>query len=124
MESTFITALKNKVRFPYRGQISTEDLWDLQVGSLDQIYKTLIKEKKNTEEESLLTEATKEDSLLDLQISIVKYIVAEKLEEKRVRESAAAKRLENQKIMEIIESKKDASLYDLTIEELEAKLRA
>lgn len=50
----FEIAIRNKYRFPFKGWISTEDLWDLSVQNLDSIFKTLNKEFKTTGEESLL----------------------------------------------------------------------
>ena len=41
----FEVATRNKYRFPYRGQISVEDMWDLPVTELDKIFKTLNKQK-------------------------------------------------------------------------------
>ena len=44
----FEIATRNKYRFPFKGWISTEDLWDLSVQNLDGIFKTLNKEFKTT----------------------------------------------------------------------------
>ena len=42
----FEYAAKNKLRFPFRGSITTEDLYDLSPANLDSIYKTLSREAK------------------------------------------------------------------------------
>ena len=47
----FEIATRNKFRFPFKGVISTEDLWDLSVVSLDNVFKTLNSEMKKTKEE-------------------------------------------------------------------------
>ena len=41
MENKFEIAIRNKYRFPYKGMITIEDLWDLSVTQLDGIFKTL-----------------------------------------------------------------------------------
>lgn len=53
-EKMFETALRGKFRFPFRGLISTEDLYDLPVESLDSIFKELNSQIKRVKEESLL----------------------------------------------------------------------
>ena len=47
----FETATRNKMRFPFRGMISVEDLWDLKLQDLDSVFKLLNKEKKQSDEE-------------------------------------------------------------------------
>ena len=74
MEKKFEFALRNKVRFPYKGMISVEDLYDLSVRELDSVFKTLNAQVKKSQEESLLATKTKEDETLSIQIEIVKYI--------------------------------------------------
>ena len=75
MEKMFEYATRNKVRFPFKGLISVEDLWDLSLTNLDSIYKTLNKQVKQSEEESLLNTKATVDKELDVQIAIVKHIV-------------------------------------------------
>ena len=87
----FEKATKMKLRFEFRGLLSTEDLWDLNLELLDQLYKTLIKKKKSSDDESLLNVKTKEDDIIDLQIEIVKHIVTIKLEEKAEKENKIKK---------------------------------
>ena len=118
----FEYAVRNKVRFPFKGLISVEDLWDLSLTNLDSIYKTLNKEVKQSEEESLLTTKTSVDTELEIQIAIVKHIVTVKLEEQEVREKAAAKKAQKQKIMSIIATKEDEALQNTSVEDLKKML--
>lgn len=118
----FEVATRNKFRFPFKGLISVEDLWELSVDNLDSIFKSLNSEMKKTKEESLLSTKTREDEVLETKIEIVKYIVSVKLAEKEQRERAFLNKERNQKIMDIIAAKKDAELQNMSIEELEKML--
>lgn len=114
----FEYAVRNKVRFPFKGMISVEDLWDLSLTNLDSIYKTLNKQVKQSEEESLLNTKTDVDTELEVQIAIVKHIVSVKLTEQEAREKAAAKKAQRQKIMSIIAKKEDEKLDNMSIDQL------
>ena len=114
----FEYAVRNKVRFPFKGMISVEDLWDLSLTNLDSIYKTLNKQVKQSEEESLLNTKTDVDTELEVQIAIVKHIVSVKLAEQEAREKAAAKKAQKQKIMSIIAKKEDENLDNMSIDQL------
>lgn len=114
----FEYASKNKLRFNYRGSISTEDLWDLSLEQLDVIYKGLKQESKESEEESLLT-ARPVNVELTNSIKLVEYIFNKKSEEMVAAKEASAKRAEKQKLLAILASKKEAELQGKSIEELE-----
>jgi len=118
MEKLFESATRNKIRFGYRGVISTEDLWDLDVEELDGIYKNLMAEKKDSETESLLSEK-KTDSILENKIEIVKYIFGVKVEEAKAAELRAENAAKKQKILSILARKQDAELENKSAEELE-----
>lgn len=118
----FEYATRNKVRFPFKGVISVEDLWDLSLVNLDSIYKTLNKQVKQSEEESLLNTKTNVDTELEVQIAIVKHIVSVKLEEQNAKEQAAAKKAQKQKIMSIIASKEDEALHNSSVDDLKKML--
>lgn len=121
-EKIFEYAVRNKVRFPFKGMISVEDLWDLSLTNLDSIYKTLNKQVKQSEEESLLSTKESVDVELGVQISIVKYIVSVKLAEKEAAEKASAKKAQKQKIMSIIASKENEALQNSSIDDLKKML--
>lgn len=118
----FEIATRNKFRFLFKGVISTEDLWDLSVESLDNVFKTLNSEMKKTKEESLLSTKSKDDEVLELKIEIVKHIVTVKQKEKEARERKFLDRERNQKIMSIIAAKQDEQLHNMSVEELQKLL--
>lgn len=115
----FEKAARLKLRFEYRGLISTEDLWDLHVEDLDNIYKSLNSLVKTKSEESLLDKKDKVDEILDLKIDIIKHVVNEKLQEAEARELALERRVRKQKLMAILEKKQDEELHDLSSDKLE-----
>ena len=121
-EKIFEFATRNKVRFPFKGMISVEDLWDLSLTNLDSIYKTLNKQVKQSEEESLLSTKLSVDTELEVQIAIVKHIVSVKLAEKEAAEKAHAKREQKQKIMSIIATKENEALQNSSIDDLKKML--
>ena len=121
-EELFIKASREKMRFPYKGLATAEDLWDLPVTELDKIYKSLNAKAKQAQEESLLEVKTSEDEELTAQIEIIKYIVSVKLEEKKAAEMAKERKAQKQKIMSILASKQDEALQGKSIEELEKML--
>ena len=122
VENIFEFASRNKVRFPFKGMISVEDLWDLSLTNLDSIYKTLNKQVKQSEEESLLSTKASVDTELEVQIAIVKHIVSVKLAEREAAEKAYAKKAQKQKIMSIIATKQDEALQNSSIDDLKKML--
>lgn len=122
VENIFEFASRNKVRFPFKGMISVEDLWDLSLTNLDSIYKTLNKQVKQSEEESLLSTKASVDTELEVQIAIVKHIVSVKLAEKEAAEKATVKKAQKQKIMSIIATKQDEALQNSSIDDLKKML--
>lgn len=122
MEKMFEIATRIKMRFPFRGMVSVEDLWDLSVRDLDSIFKTLNAQVKKSQEESLLATKTKEDETLSIQIEIVKHIVKTKLDEAETAKQSKELKEKKQKIMEIIAAKQDESLHNASVEELQAML--
>lgn len=123
-EKMFETVVRNKMRFPYKGQISVEDLWDLDVNALDGIFKTLNSKVKVSQEESLLRTRSKESEELMVQIEIVKYIVSVKLAEAEARKNAEANRAKRQQILGILADKQESDLKNKSPEELQAMLAA
>lgn len=121
-EKMFEVATRNKYRFPYKGVISVEDLWDLSLTALDSIYKTLNKQVKQSQEESLLETKSKEDETLDTQIAIIKHIVNVKKQEAIDKVNEKERREKKQRIMALMAKKEDEALESMSREELEKML--
>jgi len=120
--SLFEKAVRAKLRFTYRGVITTEDLWDVPLTGLDAIHKVLKVEARKQDEESLLSTKSSEDTLLNLKIAVVTYVFNTLVDERDARKSAADAHAYKKKIDAIIANKQDAALLNLPIEELQ-KLR-
>lgn len=121
-KNMFEVATRTKMRFPFKGMISVEDLWDLSVQNLDKVFKTLNSQRKEVQEESLLDTKSLEDERLETQIEIVKYIVNVKLEEQVARAKAAENREKKQKIMALMAKKDDEAMENMSREELQKLL--
>ena len=118
----FEIATRTKMRFPFKGMISVEDLWDLSVRDLDNVFKTLNAQVKKSQEESLLATKSKEEEVLAMQINIVKHIVEVKLAEAEAMQHSRELKEKKQKIMEVLSAKQDADLHNKSIDELKAML--
>lgn len=114
----FEAAARGKFRFPFHGNISCEDLWDLSVENLDLVYQTLEAQAEQQPKKSLLATSSKTNLILAQKIEIVKYIVSTKLAEAEARKQAAADKEHRQKIMALIEQKNYEALSSLPVEEL------
>lgn len=121
-ENLFESATRSKMRFPFKGMISVEDLWDLSLTNLDSVFKTLNAEVKKSEEESLLNTKSKEDEEISNKIEIVKYIVSVKLDEKKKREDAKKNAEMKQRLLEIKAKRQDAALENMSDEDLDKML--
>ena len=117
----FKLAAKEKYRFPFRGNISVEDLFDLTTSQLDVVYKELKSQVKESSD-SLLKEVSTEDKELKNKIEIVKTIFEDKKTEAVQKEQVLAEKQRKERIKELIAQKKDQDLVDKSIEELEAIL--
>ncbi len=115
----FEKASRLKIRFPYKGSVTTEDLWDLTIKELDSIFKTLNAQAKVSKEESLLDTKTKEDEVVDLQISIIRHVVEIKKQEIEAKKTASERAEKKQKLLEILDEKRNADLKNKSAEDLE-----
>lgn len=118
----FETATRGKYRFPYKGLVSVEDLWDISLEGLDSIYKTLNTELKKVNEDSLLEPKTTGSEKLSNMIEIVKHIVGVKIAERDARLNDLVRKEQKQKILEAIDAKKNENLRNASLEDLQKML--
>jgi hypothetical protein len=126
----FEEATRHKFRFTSsQGDLSTEDLWDLQLtttsqarASLNDIAISISKRLKAVPEEDFVNDAPKRDRILETKFEIVKHIIAVKKAEVLAAKTRAENKKRNEKIREIIDMKGDASLQRKSVKELEKML--
>lgn len=127
----FETATRNAYRFPSnRGQLTTEDLWSLPLTSksgfdLDNVAKAVNEALQAASTTSFVsTEADPRKGVLETQLEIVKHIIAIRLEENAAARTQAARKAEKEKLLDILASKEDGALLELSAEELREKINA
>ena len=117
MANLFEIASREKYRFPYKGMISVEDLWDLSPAALDGVYKALNKTMKAQTEDSLMAEREADETTQNM-VEIVKHIFSVKKEEAKARRMAAENAEKRRHIMDILARKQDEALNNKSEEEL------
>lgn len=120
LTNLFEKASKMKIRFSTtKGVLSTEDLWDLSLESLDRIAKNLYKQIKESEEISFISEKSSEDTLASIKLEIVKFVITFKMDEAKEKKLRAEKLALKKRIADEIAKKKDNKISEMSIEELE-----
>jgi len=126
----FEQATKQALRFETTAAatlLTVEDLWTLPLASgrisLDSVAKAVNKLLKETQEESFVAPSSADNTQLSLKMEVVKYIISVRLKEKEEATNAAAKKMEQEKIKQLIHNKKNEALGEKSIEELEAMLK-
>lgn len=115
----FEKAARNKLRFPFKGLCTVEDLWDMSLEQLSTLHSYLVDQAKQFDGSSLLATKTLAAKVTDEQIEIVKHVFTTLQAEKEERKTRAERLLQKKKIDGLIAEKKEDSLKAMTIEELE-----
>lgn len=116
-------ASKLKLRFSTnKGNLSTEDLWDLSLEQLDAIAVKLDEQIEKSPRKSFIKTVSKGNEILELKFAIVKDIIDTKMAEQAARENQQAKSAQRQKLLELIAEKEDFELKGKSAEELRKML--
>lgn len=123
----FKEASKLKLRFSTsKGSLSVEQLWELTQTELATCIKNVKKslKKGDTEDDlSFLDSATTVDTTEQLRFDILKEVYLTKKSESEAIRNAKEIKEHNQKIMELISSKKESELQNKSVDELMALLK-
>lgn len=123
MNNIFEKATRTKVRFETtKGQITTEDLWDLSLTSLDSIARGVNKKLKESSEESFISVRTSGNAELELKLDLLKHVIDVKLKAKEAAELKAAKASEIATLENLLIDKKAEQLKGLSLDEIQAKI--
>ena len=118
-------ASKLKLRFTTpKGVLSCEQLWDLSLTDLSNSIKAVKKIlKKNDDDElAFLEESKTVDVENQLRFDILKDVYLTKKRENEERQMELERKRQNQKILAIIEEKKESNLRNMSVEDLEKLL--
>jgi hypothetical protein len=113
-----------------KGLISVEQLWDVPLTSpngfnLDSIAQEAYASLKRFTEESFVAPVVKAGKTeAELRMEIIKHVIAVKLAERAERENRAAKVVERNRLIALLDKKKEAADEGLSIEEIQRKLEA
>lgn len=122
----FEMASQFKFRYPYKGLITTEDLWDLTPDQLDTVYRNLTKELKATDEDSLIYTRSADENVkaneLKNKIEVVKYIFSHKQQVAELHRMAAANAAEKQRILAVLADMEDNALRNMSKDDLLKRL--
>lgn len=131
MSDLFERATRAKFRFTSpRGNLDTEQLWDLPLQSksffdLDTIAKGLNQALKAASEESFVTPTSNPArGELTAKLDVVKAVIAYKIAENERRRTAANKASEKQFLLELLDKKRGDALGELSVDEIQKRLDA
>ena len=123
-KNLFEIASRNRYRFATnRGNVTTEDLWDLSLEDLDASYKGYAAQLKTATEDSLLTPAT-ENTEAENKRDLLVFVVRTKQADAEKRTQAKLRRQQAARVRELIANTHDEALAGKSAEELHGLLAA
>lgn len=120
----FKEATRQKFRFQTnKGLLSTEQLWDLDLPTLDALVVSLDTEYKQSGKKSFLVTKSEKDKTAKLKFDTALDILNTKVEEVNALSEAMEVKENNKKILSLIADKQDESLKGKSIPELKKMLK-
>lgn len=126
----FEKASKEKIRFATaKGNLTVEQLWDLPLSSargglsLDGVARAVNAKLKEVSEESFVsTTSNPEKSLYELQLEIVKHIIAVRQDENAKKRTDAERKAEREHLEQLLLKKQDERLGQMSEDDIKARL--
>lgn len=129
MSELFLRASREKFRFPsVRGELTTEQLWDLPLTAtsgfcLDAVAREVNAELREASEESFVeTARNPAKELLEAKLELVKAVIAIKQEENARKREAAARARQREFLKDLLHRKEQDALAGLSTDEIRARL--
>lgn len=120
----FKQASKQQLRISTtRGMLTVEQLWTLSIEHLDLLAVSLQEKYETSKGKSFVRKRTIKDKQVKLEFDIVLDILNTKVEEQEASQNAAEIKAHNQKIMGMIQKKKEEDLGTKSIKDLEKMLK-
>lgn len=127
----FEQAIRLKFRFPTPSGLATiEDLFDLPLTStrgranLNDVAKEIARQLKSETEEDFVNPSSGADKILQAKLEIVKHVIKTKQAENEAERTAADRKAQKARIMEIIAQKQEQEILGKPLDELTAMLAA
>lgn len=127
----FEQASRLKLRFPsVRGELTTEDLWSLPLISkngfnLDAVAREVNGQLKSVTEESFVeTRTNPQKKIYELQLEIVKHVIAIRIADNEATVKRAELRQKRDQLLNLLAQKEEQALLGKTAEEIRAELDA
>lgn len=125
MEEKFIAASRAKLRFDStKGQFSVEDLWDLSLVSLDTLAKSVNKQIKDSESESFIGKKTNANTVLELKLDVLKYVIEVKMTEEDAKKTRVANQQQLTVLKNALANKKADAINNMDEAELAKQIAA
>ncbi len=123
----FEKAAQMKLRFnTVRGNISCEDLFDMNLEgefSLNAIAQDLDSNISKKGVKNFVTKAKTTNRIDELRFNIVKHVIEIRLDDIEANETSAANKAQKQKILGIIDGKKDEALAEMSVKDLKKMVK-
>jgi hypothetical protein len=123
--NNFREASRLKLRFNINGSLSSEQLWTVPMNLLADYEQELSEKIESYGKATRRTKKrrTKSQEMEQLQLEIVTEVLDVREAEEQAAKTAQENKLHNQKILELIQAKKETELVGKSVEELEAMLK-
>ncbi len=119
----FFFAVKNKFRFESnKGSLAAEDLFDLNLATLDRIAQGLDEKIQKLPRRSFIGRSTASDTTLSQQLAVVEAVINVKQNESDTAKTKAAKAAQRDFLKNLLLKKEEEKLGSLSADEIRAQL--